>query len=83
MYCINFCDDGIFCQRSADGAQRVAHADLHHQHLQLPGEAAIELHTKVREDFSITEKAPTMLMMSLMTIVSASQFHIYSMWVMP
>ena len=69
MYRINFCDDGIFCQRSADGAQCLANADLHHQHLQLPGEAAIELQTKVRQDFSITEKAPTMLTMSLMTFV--------------
>ena len=51
---------GTFCQRPADGAQRLAHADLHHQHLQLPGEAALELQTMVRVDFTFTENAPTM-----------------------
>ena len=48
---------GTFCQRPADGAQRLPHADLHHQHLQLPGEAALELQTKICVDFTFTEKA--------------------------
>ena len=60
FYCDHFCDGGIFCQRPADGTQRLAHADLHHQHLQLPGEAALELQTMVRVDFTFTENAPTM-----------------------
>ena len=34
------CHDGIFCQRTADGAQRFPHADLHHQHVQLPGDVS-------------------------------------------